>query len=105
MAKGWIREYLAGLLTNPPPGWTANQVRHGRYVGVSLRGAGIPLDLWAHADYIRVGIHTTDPGKVNDLNGIGGFSVGSHAEKWFTGKIHSRGGTAAIDRLLKRPRT
>lgn len=59
------------------------------------------LDLWAHDEYIRVGIHTTDARAYGAVRGVPGFEVISGAKAWFTGYIRDSRGSAAIDLLIR----
>jgi hypothetical protein len=92
---------MTRLLSHPPAGIQTDFARNGRYPGVRIRGGAVFLDLYAHNDYIRVGIHSTDTRVLAATRDIAGFAVVRAAQNWFTGYIRRPDGTAAVDRLLR----
>ncbi len=101
MSQLWISRYIDQLLSTPPAGTQTRPARNGVYPGVRISGCEIPLELYAHDDYIRVGIRSTDPRVFESLKGIPGFDVVRAAKAWFTGYIRNPEGTVAIDRIVR----
>ena len=99
-SRPWINAYLSRLLRDPPPRTTTSPARNGVYHGVRVSGGAVGLELYAHDEYIRVGIRTTDPRVYESVRGIPGFEIIKPAKKWFTGYIRDERGVAAIDLLI-----
>ena len=96
----WIREYVRHLLAQPPVGMQSVSVHNGPYPGVRITGGAVPLELYAHDQYIRVGILSTDARLCESVRGVFGFEVIKAAKKWYTGYVRDERGIVAIDRLL-----
>ena len=96
----WISEYLRRLLSNPPVQTQTSPARNGIYPGVRISGGAVRLELYAHDEYIRVGILSTDRRVYESVRGIRGFEVIKPAKNWITGYIREERGTAAINRLI-----
>ncbi len=96
----WIREYVRGLLAQPPAGLHTVPVQNGPYPGVRITGGAVPLELYAHVEYIRVGILSTDPHVSESVRTVPGFEIIKPARKWYTGYVRDERGIVAIDRLL-----
>lgn len=99
--QAWIRAYMSRLLSDPPPRTRTSFARNGPYPGVRITGGALPLDLYAHEDYIRIGIHTEDPSVVAAIRNAPGFELVKAAKKWFTGYIRDERGLAVVDMLLR----
>ena len=100
MTRPWISEYLRRLLIDPPARTRTSPARNGVYPGVRISGGAVGLELYAHDEYIRVGIRSTDSSVYESVRGVPGFEVIKPAKKWFTGYIREERGIAAIDRLI-----
>lgn len=98
--RPWIDQYLSHLLSDPPAQTRTTPARNGIYPGVRINGGAVRLELYAHDEYIRVGILSTDRRVYDSVRGIPGFEVIKPAKSWFTGYIREERGTAAIDRLI-----
>lgn len=98
--RSWIDQYLSRLLSDPPAQTRTTPARNGIYPGVRISGGPVRLELYAHDEYIRVGILSTDRRVYESVRGIPGFEVIKRAKSWFTGYIREERGIAAIDRLI-----
>jgi hypothetical protein len=75
-------------------------VKNGIYPGVRITGGAVGLELYAHDEYIRVGIRSKDRRVYESVRGIPGFEVIKPAKNWFTGYVRDERGIAAIERLI-----
>lgn len=98
--RPWIDQYLRRLLSDPPGQTRTSPANNGIYPGVRISGGAVGIELYAHEDYIRVGILSTDRRVYDSVRGIPGFEVIKPAKKWFTGYIREERGIAAIERLI-----